>query len=105
MQLGIHVYVARCMYTGGTYTYRINHTRYNYQWLSKSNLNSVRELSQSPPPDCIPRMYNILDRSYSLGSWVRGGTEFPKGILSPGPKIAPDRIPYDTCMRVAIGVH
>ena len=25
-----------------------------------------------------------------------GGTVFPKGIRSPGPKIAPDRIPYDT---------
>ena len=25
-----------------------------------------------------------------------GGTVFPKGIRSPGPSIAPDRIPYDT---------
>ena len=41
-------------------------------------------------------MYNILDGPYSLGSWVRGGTVFPKGIRSAGPKIGPDRIPYDT---------
>eukprot|EP00731_Ephydatia_muelleri_P018278 Em0011g318a len=41
-------------------------------------------------------MYNILDGPYSLGSWVRGGTVFPKGIWSAGPKIGPDRIPYDT---------
>ena len=25
-----------------------------------------------------------------------GGTVFPKGIRSAGPKIGPDRIPYDT---------
>ena len=41
-------------------------------------------------------MYNFLDGPYSLGSWVRGGTVFPKGIRSAGPKIGPDRIPYDT---------
>ena len=41
-------------------------------------------------------MYNLLDGPYSLGSWVRGETVFPKGIRSAGPKIGPDRIPYDT---------
>ena len=41
-------------------------------------------------------MYNILDGPYSIGSWVRGGTVFPKGIRSAGPKIGPDLIPYDT---------
>ena len=46
------------------------------QWLSKSNLHSVRELSPPPPPDCIPWMYNILD----------------EGIRSPGPNVAPDRM-------------
>ena len=64
---------------------------------SKSKLNSVRELSPPPPPDCIPWMYNILDGPYSLGIWVRGGgTVFPNGIRSPGPNIATDRISYDT---------
>ena len=64
-----------------------NYTRYiyDYQWLSKSNLLSVRELSPPPPPDCIPWMYNILHGPYSLGSWVRGG---PYSLREYGP---PDR--------------
>ena len=34
------------------------------------------------------------------GNTVRGeGTVFPKGIRSAGPKIGPDRIPYDTGNR------
>ena len=50
-------------------------------------------------------MYNILDGPYSLyrelgpgggGGGGGGGTVFPKGIRSAGPKIGPDRIPYDT---------
>ena len=74
------------------------YTRYKLGRQIKSNLHSIRELSPPPPPDCIPWMYNVLDGPYSLGSWVRGGggTVFPKGIRSAGPKIGPDRIPYDT---------
>ena len=39
-----------------------------------------------------------------------GGTVFPKGIRSAGPKIGPDRIPYDTGLKTLmqnkiIGIH
>ena len=41
---------------------------------------------------------------YSLGSWVRGGP-YSLGIRSAGPKIGPNRIPYDTGSFIGPQLH
>ena len=79
----MHVRIGNtCIYFKPGNTVREGGTQFPRELSPVNWFCTTRELG---PGDCIPYR--------ELGP---GGTVFPKGIRSAGPKIGPDRIPYDT---------
>ena len=75
-----------------------------YQYLKAGN--TVRGGGTQFPRELSPVNWFCTTRELGPGTVFPrelgpgGGTVFPKGIRSAGPKIGPDRIPYDTGANV-----